>query len=102
MGGYAVRGQRAAPGFRVALFEQSLQRVVGDPCDIFTECDRILEDVVIDPLEDVADPQTGLVAVDTVGVVDVAGTVGVAMDEVRPQVEHLGDTVEIVHRVRIG
>ena len=89
--------QSASAGFRMVLVEQALQGVGRDAGDVFHQGGRILEDVMVDPLVDVADPHPRLVVPGTVGVVDVPGAVGLGINEIGPHVEEGGDVSDVVH-----
>ena len=95
-------GQGAAAGFGIALGEEAVEGVLRDPVDVLHQELGLLEDVVVDALHDVAEALATLVEPGTVGVVDVAGTVGIGVHEVGAHVEERGDGTEIVGGGRSG
>src|ERR1017187_8556626 len=71
-----------------------------DPLDVFHQGDRLLEDVVIDPLQDVAMRYPSHIEEDFVSVVDMAAAVGSGLEKLAADFERAcrgGDTAFITH-----
>ena len=92
-------GQGAAVCFRVVLVQQPCQRVRRDALDVFHQGGRVLENVVIDALVNVADPHPRLIVPGAIGVIDVPGAVGLGINKIGPHVEKGGDVSDVVHAV---
>ena len=73
------------------------QRVTGYAGDVFHHLDGILEDVVVDPLVDVADADAGLVIPSAVSVVDVPGAECLRLDKVGAHLEQRRNRAEVMH-----
>ena len=65
--------------------------MIGDSLDVLHEGRHVAEHVMINPLKNVAEGRSGLLAVDDKGVVDQPVAVGLAVDEVRLEVEGSGN-----------
>ena len=84
-------------GFGVALGEQGGERVIGHALDVFHQFERFPEDMGIDALVDVADADAGLVVPGAICVIDMAGAVGLRVDEVGAHAaDMLGNTLVTV------
>ena len=90
-------GQGAPVGLGIVLVAQAVQCMAGDALDVLHQGDGLPENVVVDPLVDEPDWPSGDLIVGAVGVIDVTGSVGLGMHEIRPHVEERRDGPEVVH-----
>ncbi len=69
------RGQRQHAPAEITFARHLRGQMARDALDVFHQQNRFLENIVVDALENVADPRAGLVKDDAISVVDVAAAV---------------------------
>ena len=88
--------QRAAGDVPRVLGFEPLADVGGDPHDVLHHRRRVLEDVPVDLLVDVADPHAALVVGGGVGFVDVPDLERLGVEDFPVDLELLGDVLELL------
>ncbi len=103
MPGLAVEGrdQREHAAAEIALPGHFGGQVGGDSLHILHQRDRILKDVVVDPLEDVADRSATLAEDRAIGVIDMTTAIGLGVQELAANPKFLRHRAHIVTEVHV-